>query len=311
MLAKSVPFCSCIFFCLRYEATFFLSTVLSFLVGFLIAFVNKPLDFFLSSLILQGNLYHKKQILGLAEKELQNAKDIIIANQREFSCVKCKLKLEVTLDKQLGDISRKQIDYARVSQTDGFLHADSMFSAALGKICCSAWKSCIRSHGEEITKGIAIDRNGGEVLGHKSSKTKLSIKKDPAGSKGSRRGRRPKSSQTCVSMDHDLISEPTSRLTRSMHQSLKEQRQNCSNVHEVVSKKPSFCDISDGSGGERVLLDTENAVHGFCICYKGKCQQCLSEKVMESGSLNSLVSLKWELCHRRLASSILVNLGMF
>ncbi|XP_020873224.1 separase isoform X2 [Arabidopsis lyrata subsp. lyrata] len=214
-----------------------------------------------------GNLYHKKQCLDLAEIELQNAKEILIANQRDFSCFKCKLKLEVTLDKQLGDISRKKID--RVSQTDGFLHAESLFSAALGKVCCSAWKSCIRSHGEEIAEEIVVDRNGGDGLGHKSSKTKLNIK-EPPGNRGSRRGRI--ANQTCLSKDQDLISEPTSR-------------------------------------GERVLLDTKNAVRGFCICYKEKCQQCFSEGVTESGSLNNLVSLKWKLCHRKLASSILVSLG--
>ncbi|CAE6181743.1 unnamed protein product [Arabidopsis arenosa] len=251
-----------------------------------------------------GNLYHKKQCLDLAEKELQNAKEILIANQRDFSCFKCKLKLEVTLDKQLGDISRKKID--RVSQRDGFLHAESLFSAALGKVCCSAWKSCIRSHGEEIAEEFVVDRNGGDGLGHKSSKTKLSIK-EPPGNRGSRRGRR--ANQTCLSKDQDLISEPTSRLTRSMRHSLKEQCQNRSNVPEVVSKKPNFCDRSVGSRGERVLLDTKNAVPGFCICYKEKCQQCFSEGVIESGSLNNLVSLKWELCHRKLASSILVSLG--
>ena len=281
------------------------STVQSLLVGFLIPFVNKLLDLCSSSLISQGNLYHKKQCLDLAEKELQNAKEILIANQRDFSCVKCKLKLEVTLDKQLGDISRKQID--RVSQTDGFLHAESLFSAALGKFCCSAWKSCIRSHGEEIAEEIVIDRNGGEGLGHNSSKTKLSIK-EPPGNRGSRRGGR--ANKTCLSKDQDLISEPTSRLTRSMRHSLREQYQNRSNVPEVVSKKPNLCDRSVGSRGERVLLDTSNALPGFCICYKEKRQQCLSEEVTESGSLNNLVSLKWELCHRKLASSILVSLGM-
>ncbi|XP_010448796.1 PREDICTED: separase isoform X2 [Camelina sativa] len=251
-----------------------------------------------------GNLYHKKQCLGLAEKELQNAKEILIANQRDFSCLKCKLKLEVQLDKQLGDISRKKVD--RVSQTDGFLHAESLFSTALGKVCCSAWKSCIRSHGEDIAEEIVIDRNGGEVLGHKLSKTKLNIK-EPTGNRASRRGRR--AIPTCLSKDKDLISEPTSRLTRSMRQSLKEQCQNLSNVPEVMSNNSNFCDRSDGTRGDRVLMDTKNAVLGFCICYKEKCQQCLSEEATESGSLNNLVSLKWELCHRKLASSILVSLG--
>ncbi|KAL0890878.1 hypothetical protein Bca101_014861 [Brassica carinata] len=216
--------------------------------------------------------------------------------------------LEVTLDKQLGDISRKQID--RVSQADGFLHAESLFSDALGKICCSAWKSCIRSHGEDIADAT-VNTNGGGVFGYKSGKTKLSVNKEPTESKCSRRGRRAKPSPACVSKDLDLISEPTSRLTRSMRQSLKEQRQNCSNVPEAVSKKPSFCDLSDCSGGERVVSDTKSTVHGFCICYKGKRMQCLSVGVMESGSLDSLVSLKWELCHRRLACSILVHLGKY
>ncbi|KAL0738807.1 hypothetical protein Bca4012_015017 [Brassica carinata] len=255
-----------------------------------------------------GNFYHKKQSLDLAKKEIQTAKEILGTYQREFSCVKCKLKLEVTLDKQLGDISRKQID--RVSQADGFLHAESLFSDALGKICCSAWKSCIRSHGEDIADAT-VNTNGGGVFGYKSGKTKLSVNKEPTESKCSRRGRRAKPSPACVSKDLDLISEPTSRLTRSMRQSLKEQRQNCSNVPEAVSKKPSFCDLSDCSGGERVVSDTKSTVHGFCICYKGKRMQCLSVGVMESGSLDSLVSLKWELCHRRLACSILVHLGKY
>ena len=267
--------------------------------------VSHLICFILSSpLNSQGTFYHKKQSLDLAEKELQNAKEILNANKRDFSCGKCKLKLEVTLDKQLGEISRKKLE--RVSQTDGFLHAEGFFTAALGKVCCPAWKSCIRSHGEEILEGIAIEENGGEVSG----KTKLGINKEPTESKGSRRGRRAKSSQTRVSKDHDLISEPTSRLTRSMRQSLKEQCQTHILVPEVGSRKAGFCDRSDGSGCERVFLDTKNTGHGFCICYKGKCMQCLSEKVTETGSLNTLVSLKWELCHRRLASSILVDLGM-
>ncbi|KAJ4870209.1 Separase [Raphanus sativus] len=101
-----------------------------------------------------GNFYNKKQSLDLAVKEIQNAKEILVTNQQKFSCVKCKLKLEVTLDKQLGDISRKQIDI--VSQADGLLYAESLFSAALGKICCSAWKSCIRSHGEDIADARLI-----------------------------------------------------------------------------------------------------------------------------------------------------------
>ncbi|CAN7071285.1 unnamed protein product [Brassica oleracea var. botrytis] len=254
-----------------------------------------------------GTFYHKRQSLDLAEKELQNVKEILNANKRDFSCGKCKLKLEVTLDKQIGEISRKKLE--RVSQTDGFLHAEGLFTAALGKICCPAWKSFVRSDGEELYEVKAIDKNGGEAIGYNSGKTKLGINKEPTESKGSRRGRRARSSQTRVSKDHDLISEPTSRLTRSMRHSLKEQCQNRSNVHEVGSKKAGFCDTSDGPGCERVLLDTKNTDHGFCICYKGKCMQCLSEKVTEPWSLNTLVSLKWELCHRRLASSILVDLG--
>ncbi|CAH8360120.1 unnamed protein product [Eruca vesicaria subsp. sativa] len=253
-----------------------------------------------------GTFYHKKQSLDLAEKELQNAKEILNANSRDFSCAKCELKLEVTLNKKLGEISRKKLE--RVSEADGFLHAEGLFASALRKICCPAWKSCIRSQGEEIPEGIAIAKNGDEDLGYNSGKT-LSINKEPTESKGSRRGRRAKSSQTRVSKDHNLVSEPTSRMTRSMRQSLKEQCQNRSNVPEVGSKTASVGDTSDGSGCERVLLDTKNTDHGFCICYKGKYMQCLSEKATEPGSLNTLVSLKWELCHRRVASSILVDLG--
>ncbi|CAN6831412.1 unnamed protein product [Brassica oleracea] len=99
-----------------------------------------------------GNLYNKMQCWDLAEKELQNAKKLLTDSQRDFPCRNCKLMLEVTLDKQFGDLSQRQ--------------SESLYSAAFQKICCPAWKGCINQTAEVEKPNSKRRRGGGAIIVH-------------------------------------------------------------------------------------------------------------------------------------------------
>ncbi|CAH8325272.1 unnamed protein product [Eruca vesicaria subsp. sativa] len=105
-----------------------------------------------------GNLYNKMQCWDLAENELHEAKKLLTDSQRDFTCRNCRLMLEVTLDKQFGDLSRRQFDNTtRVCQID-----ENLYSGTLQKICCLAWKGCINQTAEvEKPRDSSKRRRGG------------------------------------------------------------------------------------------------------------------------------------------------------
>ncbi|XP_048611351.1 separase-like [Brassica napus] len=154
-----------------------------------------------------GNLYNKMQCWDLAEKELQNAKKLLTDSQRDFPCRNCKLMLEVTLDKQFGDLSQRQ--------------SESLYSAALQKICCPAWKGCINQTAEvEKPRDSKRRRGGGAIIVH-----------------------------AC-----EMKEQPILRLTRSMSRSLEERPQN------FPAEKCRFIDESDISDAKGLMRDTKNTI---------------------------------------------------
>ncbi|CAH8384817.1 unnamed protein product [Eruca vesicaria subsp. sativa] len=137
-----------------------------------------------------GNLYNKMQCWDLAENELHEAKKLLTDSQRDFTCGHCRLMLEVTLDKQFGDFSRRQFDNTtRVCQI-----VENLYSATLQKICCPAWKGCINQTAE--------------------------VEK-PRESSKRRRGGGPIFVHACA-----IEKQPSSRLTRSISRSHEERPQN-------------------------------------------------------------------------------------
>ncbi|KAG2289488.1 hypothetical protein Bca52824_049092 [Brassica carinata] len=154
-----------------------------------------------------GNLYNKMQCRDLAEKELQNAKKLLTDSQKNFPCRNCKLMLEVTLDKQFGDLSQRQ--------------SESLYSAALQKICCPAWKGCINQTAEvEKPRDSKMRRGGGALIVH-----------------------------AC-----EMKEQPIIRLTRSMSRSLEERPQN------FPAKKCRFIDESDICDAKGLMRDTKNRI---------------------------------------------------
>ncbi|ESQ38299.1 hypothetical protein EUTSA_v10029518mg, partial [Eutrema salsugineum] len=263
-----------------------------------------------------GNLYKRMQSLELAAKELQNVKELLIDSQRGFSCRNCRSMLEVTLDKQLGDLSQRRYDNTtRICQIDGLSHAESLFGAALRKFCCSAWKGCVNFHVKEFAEVRELGNSCNEFLGHQTEKPDPGIKDKPTDNRDSKRRRRGAITlQACLTKEHNLTSMPSIRLTRSMCRSHKERGQKVSaDMHRGSTlKKRSFSDESDSFDifeEKELLLGTENTICSICICIDRKCQQCLSNEVTRPGSLKNLISLKWQFHQRRLACTVLDNLG--
>ncbi|KAG2326377.1 hypothetical protein Bca52824_009105 [Brassica carinata] len=154
-----------------------------------------------------GNLYNKMQCWDLAEKELQNAKELLTDSQRDFTCRNCKLVLEVTLDKQFGDVSQSQ--------------SERLYSAALQKICCPAWKGCINQTAEvEKPRDSKRRRGGSAIIVHACG----------------------------------MKEQPSLRLTRSMSRSLEERPQN------FPAEKCRFIDESDVCDAKGLMRDTKNTI---------------------------------------------------
>lgn len=115
--------------------------------------------------------------------------------------------LEVTLDKQFGDLSQRQ--------------SESLYSAALQKICCPAWKGCINQTAEvEKPRASKRRRGGGAIIVH-----------------------------AC-----EMKEQPILRLTRSMSRSLEERPQN------FPAEKCRFIDESDISDAKGLMRDTKNTI---------------------------------------------------
>lgn len=147
------------------------------------------------------------QCWDLAEKELQNVKKLLTDSQRDFTCRNCKLMLEVTLDKQFGDVSQSQ--------------SERLYSAALQKICCPAWKGCI-SQTDEVDKpgDLKRRRGGGAIIVHACG----------------------------------MKEQPSLRLTRSMSRSLEKRPQN------FPAEKCRFIDESAISDAKGLMRDTKNTI---------------------------------------------------
>ncbi|CAK9151203.1 unnamed protein product [Ilex paraguariensis] len=47
----------------------------------------------------------------------------------------------------------------------------------------------------------------------------------------------------------------------------------------------------------------------ICVCNKMKCRHCLLHDVLESGSVDSFIHMKWELVRRRLSLRLLLSRG--
>ncbi|XP_031277684.1 separase [Pistacia vera] len=250
-----------------------------------------------------GKLYRKKQHWDLAEKELKSAKQILVESGKNFSCSKCRLMLEVTVDQQLGDLSRSLFDGATGNTSmERLSHAENIYKSALDKLNLSEWKNSI-----SFPEGESSE-NTMEILTRDGSVAKMEGKKS----------RKLKNAPTTLLKDQSLIPESNSRITRSKYRSSQNQCVNGSiEVQAGLSKHTkgnTSSDFSNPLSQRESVLETKSCIvdtgcEATCICNKMKCWKCLRVEVIESGLLDNFVHIKWEFIRRRLSLRVLTGIG--
>ncbi|XP_017971181.1 PREDICTED: separase isoform X2 [Theobroma cacao] len=262
-----------------------------------------------------GKLYRKKQLWHFAEKELQSAKQILVGSSSYYSCIKCRLMLEINLDQQLGDLFCNLFDSTIINNSKERLsHAEFLYKSALEKLNHSEWKRI--SSDEENDENITIKTttiNSEDVAGNAAN--------HPANQPeavGARKSRKTKNVSKSVLKEQYVIPEQSSRVTRSRFRSSQNQSLNSTGEAQVglakhsngnvVSKLCDTCSEKESlfeKGSCRDELRNETA----CICKRTKCWQCLPTEIMKSGLLNYFINMKWEYAHRKLLVRVLTGIG--
>ncbi|GLT85957.1 hypothetical protein SLE2022_041220 [Rubroshorea leprosula] len=243
-----------------------------------------------------GKLYRKKQLWDLAEKELQSARQVLADKSINFTCLKCRLMLEVNVDQQLGDLFRNLFDCSKGSNLRQRLsQAEDLYRNALEKLNHSEWKNSISCFDKESATHIAADQSDTMDIGKPRKTKKL-----------------PKSALK----EKILISQCSSRLTRSKYRSSQNQTTSGAVEAQVGLSEHSKSDtvLGDAPIENELLLEGRDHMDGredevACICNKLKCWRCLPLEVMKSGFLSSYINVKWEFARRRLSVRVLGGIG--
>ncbi|KAA8545541.1 hypothetical protein F0562_020325 [Nyssa sinensis] len=279
-----------------------------------------------------GRLYRKQRLWDMAEKEVQSAKQILADSCTDISCLKCRLLLEVTIDQQLGDLSRSHFDSdSGNSSLEKLFHAENLYKSALDKLNNSEWKNSVSNREEissesttvcdtlikEVEYGASDSSaraTNQSVIGEFPSKcdagpeTKMVAKKSK---------RTKKASQTlpqgqCLKAEHNL------RITRSRYRSSLKSSENVPGEVQIGltdysnSENAVGCPDAARQRGQPSEIKCSVADSGCeltCICNKMKCWFCLPNEVIKSGSVNNFINMKWEFVRRQLSLRLLTSIG--
>ncbi|KAK0589698.1 hypothetical protein LWI29_017484 [Acer saccharum] len=246
-----------------------------------------------------GKLYRKKRLWDMAEKELTDAKQILVERSTEFSCLKCRLMLEANVDQQLGDISRSHSDSATsIFSIEKLSHAEELYEVALKKLNCSEWKNLVSCPEEANSESILH----GQTQWNQPDTMELLTRDGMNAKTEGKKGRKTKNAPKALVREQYLIPEGSSRITRSKSRSSQYQSVNSSNeFSDIASQRKSVSETKS------CIIDTGS--EASCICNKTKCWQCLPVEVIESGLLDNLINIKWEFVRRQLSLRILNGIG--
>lgn len=246
-----------------------------------------------------------------------------------FYCYKCKLVLEVSIDQQLGDLSRGRcVDcYKEKSSIDRLFYAENRYESAVKKLKFSEWKNSV-SDPEEATVSstmfsdvLAKDvKHGTSSLSWRET-NHLDMIEISSECNGTETKYEPKMSRTrkaskTLSQGQDLMQQHNLMMTRSRSRTSKkisEGDQDEVQIDCTVSSKSKnvfACPDSLGQHSEikHFVDNSGNSVSS--VCNKMKCWHCLPHEVRESGFLNNHIHMKWEFARRRLLLRLLTDIGM-
>ncbi|KAF9685049.1 hypothetical protein SADUNF_Sadunf03G0013900 [Salix dunnii] len=250
-----------------------------------------------------GKLYCNKGSWELSEKELQNAKHVLKHSRVDFSCLKCGLMLEATIDQQLGDLSCSLFNTTR--SVERLSLAESLYRSALDSLGHPEWKNSV-SYSEDVE----------EIMG--AAVCFPTCQGGPKSKMESPKCRKTKKATKCLLKEQSSVTEHNTRLTRSRYHSF--QNQKVESSAEVQAgplnqlKGNKTCDIFDPNGQRQWLSGRKSCMVDLgceimCICNGKKCRFCLAREVKESRLLSNFIFLKWEFARRRLSIRLLSGIG--
>ncbi|XP_059648132.1 separase [Cornus florida] len=278
-----------------------------------------------------GRLYRKQKLWELADKELQTAKQILADSCTGISCLKCRVVLEVNIDQELGDLFRSQFD----SDTcDPFLRklydSENLYKSALEKLNISEWKNSVSNPEETNTGSTAtLDALVKEVrhgvnnsFSHRINQSDIgafpTIGEGPEIDMETKKCRKTKRAPKPFPQEQCLISEHNSRMTRSRYRSSQENSESIPDkvqtglTKHLDSEHIFGCPDALRQRGplSEIKCSTTNCGGELtCVCNKLKCWYCFPREVIESGSINSLIHIKWEFIRRQLTLRLLTSIG--
>uniref|UniRef100_A0A7N0RG04 separase n=1 Tax=Kalanchoe fedtschenkoi TaxID=63787 RepID=A0A7N0RG04_KALFE len=275
-----------------------------------------------------GKLYRKKKLWGLAASILEEGKHVFSDCKIQVTCLKCRSIFEIDLDLQLGDLFRSQFNSSLgYTSSDQLSQAESLYRTGLYKLKLPEWKnsvSCPRQSTEMKAKDRNYKTKGLECNAHSTYKSNaLGISESSAACEKPPVILEPKRSKKIKEVPGNLhlhknsVAQKNVRVTRARTRSSQisnptkpADKQNgcipCSNDNgeharfDALSQELSFLDINDS------MLHSGCAM---CLRENVQCWQCLPIKVLESGSVDSLISLKWEFHRRKLSLKLLEGAG--
>ncbi|KAM1392417.1 hypothetical protein ACFX2I_019995 [Malus domestica] len=276
-----------------------------------------------------GKLYHKQQLWGLAEKELQSAKQYFGACSTDLSCMKCRLLLEATVNQNLGDLYQSIFENTRSTSSDKLSHAENLYKSAIAILNLSEWKNSVSCPEEECVEWTMPGKASLKDVGYcASSIYTVSEEKQHDNRKTTKEGlkskmdakkcKKTKNAPKLVVKNQVSVPEHNLRVTRSRYQSSQNQSISGNGIVQLGPSKllqgKSECDSPDTFSKREFLLDLKSCEVAFgcnvtCICNQMRCWQCLPVEVMKSGLVKDLVHLKWEFVRRRLLLRLLTGLG--
>lgn len=267
-----------------------------------------------------GKLYYKKKQWDLAKIELNRAKQYLVTNSRNISCLKCKLMMEVTVDQHLGDLSQSMIDNANGKiSLERLFQAEDLYKSALKKLNLSDWKNSVSCPEEPsadcMVLGNSKDVRSGTFHAFSQFKDQSDTKKC---NKEDKKCRKTRNAPKPLLKDQGPILDNNFRSTRSKSQSSQNQSISSSDDIQVGHAKHLKRNIecnSDIVGKEDLLMKMRSCKLAFegeemCVCHKMRCWLCLPMEVMRCGLIKHFVHMKWEFARRRLSVRLLTSLGM-
>ncbi|XP_056159390.1 separase isoform X2 [Syzygium oleosum] len=276
-----------------------------------------------------GKIYRRKRCWDMATKELETARQLLMDCGTTFSCSKCRLLLEATVDLQFGDLVRAQSDDSSSVSADKLSHAEELYQSALDRLSLLGLRIPVKSLRQGNSNSLMvqrpIDKSDDSVATNASLNSSsnqqngrcVSMKEKLTGKVENKKGRKTKTLPKSTVEEQPVTYDGNKRLTRSRYRCLSQGTSLPSDVQvhpTTFSEGSHLSGCNDNSDKTEWRSHCESLTHdsgtkALCICSKWKCWNCLHVENIKSGSVNSFIHMRLEFFSRRLSSRLFTGIG--